>query len=69
MTPKVTDKVLNIRGVPEGCLRAARAAAALRGITLRQFVIDCLKRCAGAEWDKVKQEMIREESSDKRLNA
>jgi hypothetical protein len=61
MTPKVTDKVLNIRGVPEGCLRAARAAAALRAITLRQFVIDCLKRCARAEWEKVQQEMIREE--------
>ena len=54
-------KVLNLRGMPEELLRRAKYVAAYRGITLKQFAMDCLERCSRVEWDKIQQEMIRDE--------
>jgi predicted HicB family RNase H-like nuclease len=34
--------VLNIRGVPPELIRKAKAAAALRGITLRDWIIEAV---------------------------
>jgi len=56
-------KVLNLRGMPEELLRRAKYVAAYRGITLKQFAIDCLEQCSRVEWDKIQQEMSEREKT------
>jgi predicted HicB family RNase H-like nuclease len=35
-------KAVTFRAIPENLMRQAKAAAALKGVTLRQFVIDAI---------------------------
>jgi predicted HicB family RNase H-like nuclease len=39
----MSDKALNLRDVPVALIRRAKAAAAMQGITLREFVFKALE--------------------------
>jgi predicted HicB family RNase H-like nuclease len=39
----MSNKSLNLRAVPEDLLRRAKAAAAMQGITLREFVFKAME--------------------------
>ena len=38
------NKAVLLKGMPEDLMRRAKAGAALRGITLKQFVIEAIER-------------------------